>query len=206
MNAIVTQALTNSYTYEGYRNLVTELLNQGKVTGATQSEDLVHYTQLNEKRMHRLEKTIAISETTQSALTGLQNKYLWLVIAEGWCGDAAQLLPIIYKMAIVNPDKIDLQLVLRDDNLELMDQYLTNGGRAIPKLLIINKETGEVEDHWGPRPAGAVKLIQDYKATHGIVDETAKTELQLWYLHDKGLSTQNEIVEIMTKIEQQVLV
>ena len=78
-----------------------------------------------------------------------------------------------------------------------MDLFLTNGGKAIPKLILVEKNKLEMIADWGPRPAEAVRLIVDYKAKFGIVDETAKTELQMWYLHNKGVSTQNEIVSLL---------
>ena len=101
--------------------------------------------------------------------------------------------------------KIDLKIVFRDENEELMNLFLTNKGKAIPKLIIVDKQTGSVLNHWGPRPEGAVTLIKNYKEKFGIVHETAKTELQLWYLHDKGMSSQNEIMEIMMDSEVMML-
>ncbi|MCD0475146.1 thioredoxin family protein [Flavobacterium sp. EDS] len=197
MQKSITNALSNSYSYTEYRKTVTALLAEGKSTGSEQSEDLTHYTSLNETRMNRLEKTIKINETTISKLQNLRKNYIWLVISEGWCGDAAQLLPIIYKMATASNDKIELKIVLRDENPDLMNLFLTNGGKAIPKLIIIDKEKLEVIADWGPRPKGAIELVNNYKKEFGVIDETIKTNLQLWYLHDKGISTQEEILEIM---------
>ncbi|MCV9929317.1 thioredoxin family protein [Flavobacterium sp. LS1R49] len=201
MQKSITNALTNSYSYHEYRKLVSDLLAQGKSTGAEQSEDLTHYSSLNETRMNRLEKTIKITEETISKLQNIREDYIWLVISEGWCGDAAQLLPIIYKMATESKDKIELKIVLRDENPDLMNLFLTNGGKAIPKLIIIHKEKLEVIADWGPRPKGATDLVNNYKKEFGAFDETIKTNLQLWYLHDKGVSTQDEIIEIMKKQE-----
>ena len=82
-----------------------------------------------------------------------------------------------------------------------MNLFLTNGARSIPKLIILDKNTLEVLGDFGPRPQEAKQLILDYKAEHGVVDETAKTNLQLWYLHDKGLSTQQEIMAVMAAAE-----
>ncbi|AYN06147.1 thioredoxin family protein [Flavobacterium sp. 140616W15] len=197
MQKSITNALSNSYSYTEYRKIVTALLAEGKSTGSEQSEDLTHYTSLNETRMNRLEKTIKITETTISKLQNLRKNYIWLVISEGWCGDAAQLLPIIYKMATASNDKIELKIVLRDENPDLMNLFLTNGGKAIPKLIIIDKEKLEVIADWGPRPKDAIELVNNYKKEFGVIDETIKTNLQLWYLHDKGISTQEEIMEIM---------
>lgn len=201
MKSIVAKALFNSYSYPEYRKLVTDLLSEGKSTGNEQSENLTRYTSLNEARMNRLEKTIKISENIIDKLQKLDNHYIWLVISEGWCGDAAQILPIINKMALESNKKIDLRIVLRDANDELMSHYLTNGGRAIPKVIVICKEAGIVRADWGPRPKGATELMADYRKEFGVIDEKIKTDLQLWYLADKGISVQEELLEIMENIK-----
>jgi hypothetical protein len=201
MKSIVAKALFNSYSYVEYRKLITDLLSEGKSTGQEQSESLTNYSKLNEARMNRLEKTISISEEVISKLQNLDNHYIWMVISEGWCGDAAQILPIINKMASVSDKKIDLRIVLRDENEELMNQYLTNGGRAIPKIIVICKEAGIVRTDWGPRPKGAVELMQNHKKEFGVIDEKIKTDLQLWYLADKGVSVQRELMKIMEDIK-----
>ena len=196
MNTIIEKSLTNSFSYQEYRNHVTLLSDEGKTTGHEQTEALVNYTKLNESRLHRLDKTMVVVDEVKTFLENLDKDYIWLVISESWCGDAAQILPIINKMAEVS-DKIDLKIVLRDDNEDLMNLFLTNGTRSIPKLIIIDKKTNEVINDFGPRPQEAKQLILDYKAEHGVVDETAKINLQKWYLNDKGISTQKEIVALM---------
>ena len=200
MKTSIAQSLLHSYSYSQYRRIIVDLLMAEKSTGNEQSEDLTHYSNLNETRMHRLDKTISILEEYRDSLRTLKNNYIWLVISEGWCGDAAQLLPIFNKMAEVS-DKIELKIVLRDENESLMDQFLTNGAKAIPKLIVLDKQSLNVEANWGPRPKGASDLIKSYKAQFGLIDQTAKTELQLWYLHDKGLSTQKELTNLMLDIE-----
>uniref|UniRef100_UPI004049501A thioredoxin family protein n=1 Tax=Flavobacterium sp. TaxID=239 RepID=UPI004049501A len=197
MKNIIEQALQNSFSYLNYRNYVSKLIKEGKSTGHQQSDDLLHYSELNESRLKRLDKTIKITPEIETQLSNLSKNYTWLVIAEGWCGDAAQLLPIMNKMAEVS-ENIALKIVLRDDNDELMSLFLTNGGKAIPKLIVLDEENNVLGD-FGPRPEGAKQLILDYKAANGVVDETAKIELQKWYLHDKGIATQNEIMALMPK-------
>ena len=200
MKTAIAKALFNSHPYLEYRKLVSDLLLENKSTGNEQSDDLTNYSTLNETRMNRLDKTIKIIEENTVKLKSLKKEYIWLVISEGWCGDAAQLLPVINKM-VVESGKIDLKIVLRDENDDLMKLFLTNNSKSIPIVIIVDKQTGELMGHWGPRPQGANTLIQDYKKEFGIVDETAKTNLQLWYLHDKGLSTQKEIINVMLEIE-----
>lgn len=200
MKTALAKALFNSHPYPEYRKLVSDLLLEGKATGNEQSVDLTHYSSLNETRMNRLDKTMRVTEENILKLKALKKEYIWLVLAEGWCGDAAQLLPVFNKMANES-DKIELKIALRDENEAAMNLFLTNGAKAIPILIIIDKTTSEVLNHWGPRPKGAFDLIKDYKQKFGLIDETAKADLQLWYLHDKGISTQNEIMELMVEKE-----
>jgi len=199
MKEIIQNAIQNSYSYAEYRKLASDLVAQGKPTGHDLSEALAHYAELNETRMNRLEKTITIADEIIQKLQNCSKNYIWLVLAESWCGDAAQILPVIHKMSEVSP-AIHFKIVLRDDHDALMQQFLTNGGKAIPKLIILDAQTLEVVADWGPRPQGAKQLIVDYKSVHGVVDETAKIELQKWYLHDKGSSIQQEILEIMDQL------
>ena len=196
MKEILTNVLNNSYSYQDYRKTVTDLLQEGKSSGAIQSEALVNYSRLNETRMYRLDKTLVIDQTIVSKLKTIQSQYIWLVISEGWCGDAAQILPIFNKMSEVS-DHIDFKIVFRDDNEALMNLFLTNGSKSIPKLIILDKNALDVIADWGPRPKGAIDLVQNYKDKFGVIDDTIKAELQMWYLHDKGLSTQKEIMELL---------
>jgi hypothetical protein len=196
MIEILKNAFNNSYSYQQYRKIVTDLLQEGKTSGAIQTEALVNYSRLNETRMHRLDKTMIIDGAIISKLKAIRSQYIWLVISEGWCGDAAQLLPIFHKMNQVS-DQIDLKIVFRDDNEDLMNLFLTNANKSIPKLIILDKNSFDVLSDWGPRPKGAIDLVQNYKEKFGVIDDTIKSELQMWYLHDKGLSTQKEIMELM---------
>lgn len=196
MKSILEHSLSSSFSYQEYRNLVTNLFKNGKVTGNEQSESLMHYTELNEARMHRLDKTMKVTDDVKSFLENLKTDYIWLVISEGWCGDAAQILPIINKMALIS-NKIDFKIVLRDDNEVLMNNFLTNGSKSIPILIILEKDTLKVINHFGPRPKPAIDLVKNYKEKFGLIDETIKTDLQKWYLQDKGVSTQQEIIGLL---------
>lgn len=201
MKTIIAKSFNNALTYSEYRNIISELILQDKSTGDEQSDDLLMYSKLNETRMNRLDKTIHVGIESSQELNSLKHQYYWLVLAEGWCGDAAQLVPIFNKMANAS-NNIELKLLFRDENKSLMNMFLTNGSKSIPKLIILEKETLQLKGTWGPRPEGATNLIRSYKQQYGVIDDTAKTELQLWYLHDKGLSTQNELTTLMHHLEQ----
>lgn len=195
MNSILKNSLSNSLSYQEYRNLVTTLFTNGRVTGLEQLESLLHYTKLNEARMNRLDKTMKVVDDVKLKLINLDKKYTWLVISESWCGDAAQILPILNKMSEVT-DNVNLRIVLRDENSDLINQFLTNGSKSIP-IVIILEEDLKVINTFGPRPNAARKIVEEYKLKNGSIDETLKIELQKWYLADKGTSTQKEIVELM---------
>lgn len=196
MQNIIDKALENSFSYSEYRELVSRLIKEGKSTGHTQTEALLNYSELNETRMNRLEKTLEVPNEIVEQLNALPKNYIWLTLTEGWCGDAAQIVPILHKMEEAS-SKIDLRLVLRDDNDDLMQLFLTNGSKSVPKVIILENDSKEVVASWGARPEPARKLISDYKSEHGIVDEPIKIELQKWYLHDKGLTTMKEIINLL---------
>ena len=195
MKNTIKKSLKKTISYQEYKGLVKDLLTENKSTGPNQSEDLTNYSLLNDKRMKRLDKTIKISEETIEEVKKVNEPQTWLLITEGWCGDAAQNLPVINKMADLN-DHIDLKLVLRDENLELMDLFLTNGGSAIPKLIILDKEINVINT-WGPRPTVASNMVAAYKAENGSLDADFKQELQVWYNKNKGKSTEKDFVNLI---------
>ena len=197
MREVIENSLKNALSYEGYRAFVSALLTNGKATGMEQSEALTNYSLLNNKRMKRLDKTIKLSEETLQEFQKISEPKTWLVLTEGWCGDAAQSLPVLNKIA-KSTDKIDLKVILRDENLPLMDLFLTNGGRSIPKLIALDKDNNVI-DSWGPRPTTASKMVADYIEKNGALDPQFKQDLQLWYNKDKGENVQADFVRFATK-------
>ncbi|WGH74342.1 thioredoxin family protein [Tenacibaculum tangerinum] len=195
MKNTIQNSLEKALSYNEYKNLVSSLLAEGKSTGPNQSDDLLHYSKLNDKRMKRLDKTLQLTEETLAKIKEVKEPQTWLVITEGWCGDAAQNLPVLNKIAAENPN-IHLKLVLRDENLALMDEFLTNGSRSIPKLITLNKEN-EVLNTWGPRPTTATQMVADYKEKHGSLDADFKTDLQVWYNKNKGENMQEDILSML---------
>ncbi len=193
-------SLAGAYTYKAYRQLIDDLLAEGKTTGPNQSEELTQYTELNVQRMQRLDKTVKVQPALAAAASGLRDQYLWLIIAEGWCGDAAQLVPIIEAVAQASDGHLTTRYVLRDEHPELMDQYLTGGGKAIPKLLVLHPDTLAEITHWGPRPAPAQALFRKLKeesATH----EEFSLQLHTWYAHDRTQTMQNELLALVQGLE-----
>lgn len=200
MNSIISNSLKSSISYQAYRALVKTLVEVNSTTGAEKTEALVDFTKLNDKRMNRWDKTLKVSAASQKRITEFENNVTWLVIIESWCGDGAHMIPVLNKIAELN-EHINLKIVLRDDNLELMDMFLTFGSRSVPKLIIIDDETGEVINTYGPRPSEATSFVNRYKAMYGALTPEFKEDLQHWYNNDKGQNIINDIIEILCKLE-----
>ncbi len=120
---------------------------------------------------------------------------IWLTITEGWCGDAAQNIPVIEKIASEN-QLIQTGYLLRDNNLELMDKYLTNGGRAIPIMVCIDGETFQELGKWGSRPKAIQAYFQELKDT-GIEKDERNELIQRRYNSDKEQSIQADFIELI---------
>ncbi len=186
-------------SYTAYMALMQDLLSENKTTGPNQAKELVEYTRLNFHRMERLNKTIVLSDALTATLQSLKKRWTWLVITEAWCGDAAQNIPLMHAISIASKGKIDIKLVLRDENPELMEQFLTNGARAIPLLICLDTDTLQVTGKWGPRPAHAQEMVMAYKQQPDQPLEGFKTMLHTWYAKDKTLSQQHELVALIPK-------
>ena len=197
---ITQKDIDKSTSFEEYYQLVEKLANKGATTGENQSEALIDYTKLNYSRMKRLMKTAPISEEVINTVDCLNDKVHWIVLTESWCGDAAQNIPVFAKIAEANPN-INLRFLLRDENPDLMDQYLTNGSKSIPKLICVDENLNELGT-WGPRP----KFLQDWlyneKANPTMEMSDLKKEFQLWYTKDKGQTLQVEMITLMKAWEK----
>jgi hypothetical protein len=134
-------------------------------------------------------KLARIPEWARNALPAGEQRKL-LVIAEDWCGDASNTVPVVAKFADSVPG-LELRIILRDANPEVMDQYLTNGARSIPVVIALDENFEEL-GHWGPRPAELQSWVMANRAT------MPKTELypkvRTWYARDRGETTLREVL------------
>lgn len=193
---IIEESIHRAISYKEYRSLVEQHVQNGTSSGPVQNEGLAQYTQLNHSRMRRLDKTIAIDHSNLERLSEFKGRHTWLVITESWCGDAAQVLPIMNKVAELSSD-IELKVVLRDEHPELMDEFLTHGSRSIPKLIAYDCEHHEIIAEWGPRPKEATDMVREYVGRYGNLSPEFKKDLQIWYNKDKGQSIIEELVDLL---------
>ncbi len=185
------------YSYESYRDLVKQVVAEGRTTGPNQSPDYVNYTRLNWARMQRVEKTSGIGPEVAELARGISRPQTWYVITEAWCGDAAQCVPVIAGIAALNP-LVCLKLMLRDENPRVMDAYTTNGGRSIPKLIAVADDGRELFT-WGPRPRGAQEIMDEYNRHKSKPFAVLAEDLQRWYNRDQTLSLQSELAALLER-------
>lgn len=192
MKNLIENSVKKAMDYSEYNLLFKQLVVEGRTTGE-ETQEKIDYTKLNFSRTKRLDKTAEIPEESIEVFKNISEKQTWLVISEPWCGDAAQTLPFLNKIAQLS-ENIELKIVLRDENPELMDEFLTNGSRSIPVVIILD-EVFNVLQTWGPRSKAATKLVADYKEHHGKIDDAFKEMLQVWYNNDRGISIVNDLTE-----------
>jgi hypothetical protein len=179
-------------SYATYRSVINNMLSRPPADEA--AEKMRPYIQNNTRFMEEFDASVKLSENLVAALNNAPFT-TWILLTEGWCGDAAFCVPVIAALEKAFPKKIRLRLFLRDSNPELMDAHLTNGGRSIPKLVVLNQELKEIAV-WGPRPVGLQTLMNDWK-NKGILLKEIIPKVHEWYYTDDTKSTQEELANMI---------
>jgi Thioredoxin len=149
----------------------------------------LEYGRLGLSRMNRWNKVLTLHDDLVRLIRKMDRPQTWIVITEPWCGDAAPMVPYIARLAEVNP-LIRLDIQLRDQPPFLIEQYLTNGGKSIP-ILVVRDADGQDLFTWGPRPAPVRALVERLNA-EGAEKSVVIVELQNWYNADRGGAMQEE--------------
>lgn len=200
MNSILVMALINPLTYQEYRNLVETMVEENKTTGREQTQERIAFTKLNLQRMKRVEKQFTFLPELEALLREHKPNWRWLVLVEAWCGDGAQTVPALAAIAQAIPS-IELLLVQRDQNAALMDSCLTNGSRAVPKLICEDHKTGERLFTWGPRPASIQKQLLAYKAEYPAAShDELMLHVHTWYAKDRSMALQQDLLDLAKQV------
>ena len=194
---ITPELVASAYTYDEYIQLADARFAQGLTTTDDphyNTPEILGYTKLNLHRMSRLRKFTAVTTELCQALAEVPKPWLWLVLVESWCGDAAQIAPVLERIADTSAN-LTLRFLLRDENPTLMNAYLTNGGRSIPKLICVQEIDGMYRElgSWGPRPAELQGLMREW-STEKLPLSEAVERAQRWYNADRTESTQAELL------------
>jgi len=159
---------------------------------------MLHYKQYNFERTQHVHDAYTPSDALRTAAERIEAPQLWMVLTEPWCGDSAYNLPVIAEAAALS-DHVTLRILHRDDNLDIMDQYLTGGGRSIPKLVAFDDDGTELFT-WGPRPAPIRAHRQDL-LDEGV-DGAALIQQLLDRYEDEGWKDVDaELTEVLQSVE-----
>jgi len=186
-------------TFSEYKSYFETILDteQGHHSAPYDNPDYFEYTKLNWSRMNRWFKTGKLSGKMEAAIANIKAPQDWIIITEPWCGDAAHNIPFMEMMAALNSN-VSISYQLRDTTPFLIDQYLTNGTKSIPKLIVRDKQGNDLAV-WGPRPKDCQRVYSELLAQKSPF-EVIKTEIQNWYNKNKGADLQLELVELFNKI------
>jgi hypothetical protein len=186
------QLIDNAYTYTAYRHAIDEMLSQPPINAA--AEKVRPYIIKNVELMAEYDKTYEVFDSVKETLAKAPAT-TWLVLTEGWCGDAAFNVPMLHVIEKVMPDKVKLRLLFRDSNLDVMDANLTDGGRSIPKMVVLSEDL-QVLGHWGPRPAELQTLLKAWKG-EGLTLHDIIPNVHAWYNANKTYSLQTELKSLI---------
>lgn len=184
-------------TYPEFVDFTEVLVNENRTTGANQSEAYLNYTRMCLQRMQRWNKTAKVSSEMENLVRSIQEPQIWLIITEAWCGDGSQSIPFIAKLAELNP-KIQLKIIMRDENPEIMDAYLTNGARSIPKLIAYSADLKCELFTWGPKPKYLIDRYKEYRHdSKGVSYQEFLEEVYLWYARNKNKDLEAELFPLI---------
>lgn len=188
------------YTYENYIERIEDELEEQ--IELDDPKGFVQYYALGLQRMRRVHKTFKYNPGLERRVKAITTDLKFLVISEGWCGDASQIVPVIEHLA--KGLKTDLRFVFRDENMELMEDYKTNGALSIPILIGVTPE-GEEAFRFGPRPAKGMEFLAKFKKDP---DKYSKDDfhedLQRFYNENHGQDIVIEILDLIDSYQQQV--
>ena len=184
-------------TYKDFVAFTDQLVSENRTTGANQSEAYLEYTRMCLQRMNRWDKTAKVSLEMQALVESIHEPQLWLMITEAWCGDGSQSIPYIAKLAELNR-KIELRIIMRDEYPEVMDAYLTNGARSIPKLVAFSEDLKCELFTWGPKPKYLMDLYKEYRQdSKGKSYQEFLEEVYLWYARNKNKDLESELYPLL---------
>jgi len=190
--------INKGYSFENYLERIEDELEEQ--IELDDPKELVQYYAINLQRSRRIKKTFRYNPGMEKKAKSYNADLKFLIISEGWCGDASQIVPIVDNLA--NTMGIESKIVFRDENLGLMEEYKTNGSLSIPIVIGVTPD-GEEAFRFGPRPAKAMEFTNRFKRDP---DKYSKDDfyedLQRFYNENHGQDVISEILEMVEEYSQ----
>jgi hypothetical protein len=148
-------------------------------------------------------RTARVPEWAVEQAAALGVRFRLVVLAEDWCGDATNTVPVLARWAELAPN-IELRILRRDQHPAVMDRYLTGTARSIPVVVVLTEDMDEL-GWWGPRPRELQGWAAEQRA-QGRDKKELYPEIRRWYARDKGHSTLREVLAVMERVREQATV
>jgi len=201
-NQTLTPALLDAaLTYPQYRALVSTLAQEHRTSGPEQKPLLIRLTHLNQELLDQAYEHPLLPELI-AALRALPQPWRWVVLAEAWCGDTSQHLPVLAHLAAESAGRVELRVLLRSEHPAVMEAHLTDGKASIPKLVCLDAATLTERGTWGPRPAAAQTLAAQLHADKDLHVMELIKRMNAWAAADQGQSVQRELLALMPAWQQ----
>lgn len=198
MDRILPKYFEKGITYQQLLHDLKEFIANGNSrNNSKEDEEKYRFSKLNFHRFNRIQKTYLVQETVKEIIGKINWQQNWLVLTEHWCGDSAQILPVLNKLVEINSN-IQMKFLYRDENINLMNLYLTDSKQAIPKIIGFTPSGNQLFS-WGPRPKEAVELFAKERE-QGLPKEEILNKLHLWYGRDRGKTIETEFMELLQKL------
>lgn len=128
-----------------------------------------------------------------------------LILMADWCGDVARNIPVVFR-AFENSG-VTVEVLIMEEHMDTMDQFLTLGGRSVP-VVIIADTGGAVLGTWGPRPTHVQEAMIAFKKENtdreaaDYQEKLAVTRQEIGRRYGEGTAYQSVIVkELRTLLE-----
>ena len=181
-------------SFDEYFKSAEELISKEASELSKEEQDMMEYYKLGVQRMSRMLKVYKPEEEQLQQLAGKNFKGKVLIISEAWCGDAGQTVPAV---SLFFKGNNEVRIAYRDKNPDLIDQFLTNGTKSIPIVVLLD-ENFNVINHWGPRPTYGTELLKKFKADpENYPKEQFYNDLQVYYSKNRGKDTIEEILSLL---------
>lgn len=192
------EIINNLLSIEEYHAYFEQIVEKKIVEKPYNEDYYFSYTEANFKRSKKIKKQVELNKKLYNLLDARTSSWTWVLITEPWCGDASFIQPIIEAVCLAG--EVQLRIAVRDKEEAIMNAYLTNGGKAIPKLVVLDENLKELFT-WGPRPIELQTLIQDLLKQGGSNDDKLKLAHQ-WYRKQGNEAVQQELLDLILKAKQ----
>ena len=190
-------AVRNGLDYEDYMVQWTEK-NELPMRGLDPVQRRTRfYSRYNMERQERVENLWAASKSFARAVMSVPGPSDWLFITDDWCVDSAYSLPLV-RWGSQQRDDITLRILLKDDHMDIMDRFLTNGKRSIPKFVGLDPE-GRDLFNWGPQPT-AIRDIRQRLMDDGAEGRIVSSTTVDWYAEDGWLEVERELTRVLMAV------